>query len=633
MTARVSTPRRAARRQRARRYAVRRVALLGALFVGVAAVVGVAFAGSPQRLADGTTIAGVDVGGLTLADARQRLENASRRIDRTPIRFTARGKSWSLAASQLGVRVDWDGAVSLAAQEGDGFGPVRGFRRLHLRFFGAEIVPSASSFASVLDYEADQIARAVDRKPLEASLQRRGLRFVAVPGRRGATLDRDAAAKTIVRALASLDRGVPIALPLVTRNPRILEADLADALAKANVAISAPVTLRAGETQLRLPRWQIATLLHLPAAGETKLTVGGNAAESWLADLQKRVNHAPRDATFAVRPGGIDVVPDRPGRALDVAASVAAIEHALFSPGVRVASLPLEVAHAERTTAKAKAMGVTGIVGSYTTTYGGTPGRLANVQLVAELIDGTLVAPGGRFSFNDTTGERNAEKGFQDAPVIINGEVKSGIGGGVCQVSTTVFNAAFEAGLPIDRRTNHALYISHYPLGRDATVNYPDIDLAFSNDTTSWLLVRTFVNAGSLTVNLYGTPQHRRVETDTLPLTVSGKVPIERTPDPKLAKGRRVVDEVGSPPRETSVVRRVYDTEGELLYENTWRSYYVGEPKQVRVGTKPKPPASEPGGAPGPSATTETEAPGTATDTQATPDDSVSESPAVPTRP
>ena len=81
-------------------------------------------------------------------------------------------------------------------------------------------------------------------------------------------------------------------------------------------------------------------------------------------------------------------------------------------------------------------MGITGVVGSYTTTYGGTPGRLANVQLVAKLIDGTFVAPGGTFSFNDTTGERNAEKGFQDAPVIINGELQNGIGGGVCQVST-----------------------------------------------------------------------------------------------------------------------------------------------------------------------------------------------------
>ena len=125
-------------------------------------------------------------------------------------------------------------------------------------------------------------------------------------------------------------------------------------------------------------------------------------------------------------------------------------------------------------------MGITGVVSSYTTTYGGTPGRLNNVQLVAELIDGTLIAPGGTFSFNGTTGERTAAKGFQEAPVIINGELQNGLGGGICQVSTTVFNAAFEAGLPITARTNHALYISHYPLGRDATVNYPDLDLKFS---------------------------------------------------------------------------------------------------------------------------------------------------------
>ena len=128
-------------------------------------------------------------------------------------------------------------------------------------------------------------------------------------------------------------------------------------------------------------------------------------------------------------------------------------------------------------------MGITGVVGSYTTTYGGTPGRIHNVQLVARADRRRPDRARPRFSFNETTGERNESKGFEEAPVIINGELQSGIGGGVCQVSTTVFNAAFEAGLSIERRTNHALYISHYPLGRDATVNYPDIDLVFENDT------------------------------------------------------------------------------------------------------------------------------------------------------
>ena len=246
-------------------------------------------------------------------------------------------------------------------------------------------------------------------------------------------------------------------------------------------------------------------------------------------------------------------------------------------------------------------MGITGVVSSYTTTYGGTPGRLNNVQLVARLIDGTLIKPGETFSFNGTTGERTAERGFQEAPVIINGELQNGIGGGVCQVSTTVFNAAFEGGLPINARANHALYISHYPLGRDATVNYPDLDLRFSNDTGHWLLLRTFAGAGSLTVNLYGTPVDRRVESTSAPLEVTGPIPVKETDDPRLQKGKRVVDEFGSPPRQTSVERLVYDANGKLLYDNVWRSTYVGEPSLVRVGTKkpPKKPAAKAGPAKG----------------------------------
>ena len=132
-----------------------------------------------------------------------------------------------------------------------------------------------------------------------------------------------------------------------------------------------------------------------------------------------------------------------------------------------------------------------------------------------------MIAPGETFSFNGATGARTADKGFREAPVIINGELQTGLGGGICQVSTTVFNAAYEGGLQIDERTNHALYISHYPLGRDATVDYPNIDLKFVNDTGKWILLRTFVGSSSLVVNLYGTPQDRRVESETSPLRVS----------------------------------------------------------------------------------------------------------------
>ena len=269
--------------------------------------------------------------------------------------------------------------------------------------------------------------------------------------------------------------------------------------------------------------------------------------------------------------GKIVIRPSAPGLQLDVPATAKAIAAAAFSADKRTANLVVRVANPQRTTEIAKTMGIDSVVSSYTTTYGGTPGRLNNVQLVAKLIDGTLIAPGDTFSFNGTTGERTADKGFQEAPVIINGELQNGLGGGICQVSTTVFNAAFEAGLPITARTNHALYISHYPLGRDATVNYPDLDLKFVNDTEHWLLLRTFVGAGSLTVNLYGTPVNRRVESTTEPLVETGPVPVKETDDPTLAKGKRVTDEFGAPPRETSVHRLVYDADGKLLYDNTWK--------------------------------------------------------------
>ena len=234
-------------------------------------------------------------------------------------------------------------------------------------------------------------------------------------------------------------------------------------------------------------------------------------------------------------------------------------------------------------------MKITGLVASYQTFYGGEAGRIHNVQLVSHLVDGHVIAPGETFSFNGATGERSADKGFVEAPVIINGELKTGLGGGVCQVSTTVFNAAYEAGLPIVARTNHALYISHYPQGRDATVNYPDTDLKFRNDTGHWLLLRTWVGSSSLTVALYGTPVHRRVVSETSPLISTGPTPTKKIADPTMLTGEKVVEETGEPPRKTSVERKVYDANGKLIYDSTFYSSYRGEPTVLRVGTKPNP--------------------------------------------
>jgi vancomycin resistance protein YoaR len=582
-------------RQSPRRIALRRTVFLTGVVVLLLVLVGLAFAGSASKLPAGTTVAGIDVGGMTRNEAVRLLSRRGAAIEHAPVRFTAAGRSFSLTASQLGVQPDWRQAVAVAASEGDGFGPLRGFKRLRARFFGIDVEPRVGAYNAAVRYKLGQVADLIDRPGVDAKLVRRGLTVRVVQGQSGRKLDRPAAAAAIVQALAGLERDGVVTLPVVEVGPKVTAPDLADAREKATVALSAPLRLAYGETRWRVPRWRIAPLLNLPEGGSTEVSIGGRGAEQYLERLSAAVSRKPQDAHFQVAASGKIVIrPSEPGLRLDLPATAKAIAAAAFSTDRRTANLVVRVAQPARTTEKAQSMGIQDVVSSYTTTYGGTPGRLHNVQLVAQLIDGTLIAPGATFSFNATTGERTAAKGFQEAPVIINGELQNGLGGGICQVSTTVFNAAFEAGLPITARTNHALYISHYPLGRDATVNYPDLDLRFVNDSDHWLLLRTFVGSGSLTVNLYGTALHRRVESTTEPLVETGPVPVKETDDPTLAKGKRVTDEIGAPPRETSVHRLVYDAKGKLLYDSTWRSYYVGEPTLVRVGTKPPPKKKKP---------------------------------------
>ena len=569
------------------RVAARRIlAGLAGLFV-LAALVGQVFAGSLSRLAVGVTIAGVDVGGLPADEALARLEARAAALAHEPVAFTATGQRFEIDAATLGVRADWAGAVESARREGEGFGPVRGFKRLATRFFGSEVTPPVTVYTGALDYKLAEIAAAIDRDHVEARLDLKGLEIVSVPGQNGRRLDEEAAGRTIVRSLASLERLGPVALPVGLDPVEVTAADLAPAAAQARVAVSGPVRLAYGETRWRLPRSRIASLLSLPKDGGTRIAIAGAGAETYFEQLRKIVERDPVDARFKLGKANLPrVVPAKDGIILDVPATAKALLAAVKSPTGRLAQLAVRPVAAERTTAKAAAMGITGVVGTYSTTYGGISNRLHNVALVSKLIDDHLIAPGATFSFNGTTGERNAAKGFLAAPVIINGELQTGLGGGVCQVSTTTFNAAYEAGLQIDERWNHALYISHYPLARDATVNYPDQDLKFTNDTGKWLWLRTFVGPGSLTVTLYGSPQDRKVESTSSPLSYAAAPKLKKIKDPTLPKGKKVVESTGTPARYTSARRLVYDADGKLLHDDVWRSSYVSEPKIVRIGTK-----------------------------------------------
>jgi vancomycin resistance protein YoaR len=628
----------AGRRRRHARPRVLRYGLLAAAVVAlVVLAIGFAYSGSSGSLPEGARVAGVDVGGLSPKAAQNVLERRALELRRDPVVFTAGRHRFAIRPSRLMLEVDWAAAVESARREGEGFGPVQGLRRIGVRVFGTDVTPAVDVYEPALAEELERLTAKVDDPHRNAAVRLRGLEPRVIKGREGVVLDRDAATGLIVQALAGFDRR-PVELPIHIDRPTVRAADLAPVAAKVKTAVSRPVRLTLGSTRWRIPRWRIAKLLVLPSGGADTLAIGGPVAERYFDRLRRLVGRPPRDAGFAVTAGGreIEVVPHKDGRKLDVGKTSRALLAAALapSPARRVAEVTVSTRPPSRTTAEARAMGIKRLVGGYTTIYGGIANRIHNVQLVSRLIDHTLIPPGAQFSFNRTTGERTPEKGFREAPVIINGELQTGLGGGVCQVSTTVFNAAYEAGLPIDSRTNHALYIDHYPQGRDATVNYPDVDLRFRNDTKNWLLLRTFVGSASLTVNLYGSPIGRRVESETGPLVETGPAPVKRIYDSDLEKGKTVVVESGSPSRSTSVRRRVYSPSGKLLYDATWYSSYRGDYQVIAIGTKEPPPPPKPKPEPKPKkkgAVPPTSSTTTTTPTPTTPTTPTATTPTTPT--
>jgi vancomycin resistance protein YoaR len=591
------TPRsRTRRRTRSTPIVLGGVALLVAF---LAILVGLAFAGSRSELAAGTQVAGVDVGGLTKREAIAKLDALFEQRSADPVEFVAGTSSYSFASNQLGVQPDWSSAVAAAGRAGDGFGPLRGFRRIRARVFGAEVLPRLAVSNAALEYALDQIAEDVNRRPQSAALERRGLRVRVVPEQTGSRLDRDAAAEVLVRALGDLERAPGATmLPVKITTPPIGAELLAGAAARARLALSAPVTLIAAKRTFRLPRWRVAEILSLPSGGATKLAIGGSGADDYFRTLSRTVGRPARDATFAVYGAGVQVVPARDGLELNVPQAARAILRAATRPANRVAHLTVVRAVPERTTADALAMGIDTRMASYKTYYSGTADRITNLQLGVRALDGTLVAPGGTFSLNEAIGERTEERGFRSAPVIIGNEYAEEVGGGTSQVATTAFNAAWEAGLSITERHPHSLYISRYQLGRDATVYWPSLDLKFANDTDTWVLVKGFAEGDGISIAIYG-GEARRVESSATPLVVTGRVPVERIDDPTLAKGKTVVEEEGAAPTKTSATRKVYSASGDLIHSETWATSYEGEERVVRVGSKvaekkkAKPPAAD----------------------------------------
>jgi len=187
----------------------------------------------------------------------------------------------------------------------------------------------------------------------------------------------------------------------------------------------------------------------------------------------------------------------------------------------------------------------THLLGTFTTYYTAGAARNLNIQRLADTIDDRLVAPGATFSINATSGPRRCEDGYVLAGTIVRGELVDTCGGGVSQLGTTVYNAAFFAGLPTPQWQPHSYYISRYPMGREATLSYPELDVTFVNDTDGFLVLRASSTPSSVTVSIYGIPRYAAIRaTHSAPRNPTNPTTIERA-TPALPPGERRVLQAG----------------------------------------------------------------------------------------
>ena len=566
------------------------VFLVAALAIAVA---GVAVLARAYTLRDsvlpGVSVAGVDVGGLAPADARARIDTElGARLDE-PVELVVGGKSLRVTPSNI---FQVDGAASERAAYDSARDSVSAR-------IGALAVPFAvhRNVQPVLRVHesgraalADELA-ALTKRAVSARVSMEGSEAVVVPGREGTAIDDDA-------VLASLRETALAGLPsfhvqLQSVEPPISTEAAERAATTARTIAAAPVRLKLeGEGGIgQLGRIQLASLLRFePKAGAVNVVLDSAGIERKLHPLVKPFTRKPEDATFRVSGDRAYVIKAKNGTTLDVRGAQSAIYEAGTGAGRRLAVLGLATLAPELTTKDAKALGIREPISTFTTDMGlSSSNRIWNVHLLGNYLDGTIVKAGETFSYNEVVGPRTIERGFREGQMIFGGVLIPSIGGGVCQTATTIFNAAFEAGLPVTERHNHSWYISHYPMGRDATVSWGGPDLVFKNDLKHAILIDVSYTDATFTISFYGTKQGRKVTSTTASPTNYTQPKMQYAIDPTATPGSKTVVAGGGPGFDTNVHRKVYE-HGKLIREDDFFTRYTPENPTTVYGPGGKPP-------------------------------------------
>jgi vancomycin resistance protein YoaR len=512
-----------------------------------------------DRVYPGVSVHGMDLSGLNSSEAALQLAGAFTYPQTGRIAFRYGDKTWVATPKELGLSLDYITSIHTALAVGRSSDDLSNLATLYQsRFSGADISP-------VLQYDARQaltylqgIAGEIEQPMIEARLALEGGQVVAEPGQIGHSVDLNTMLALVAVPIGHLTDGdIPVMVHDST--PQVMDAsaqaDAARSLLSQNFSLSIKEPQQGDPGPWTLTPQTLSEMLlfrHVSDGTLQRYTVSldPDKLSAYLFSLSGSVTKPSENARFLFNDGQLVLYrPATRGRALDVAQSMEAIQTAA-SQGQHQASLTLALTEPAVTdNATAEQLGIIGLLPNgmqYTSFAGSPPERIHNIVLAAEKFNGVLVAPGETFSMSKIIGSIGQEEGFADGLVIIGNKIIKGPGGGVCQVSTTLFRAALMTGFPIAERHGHALRVGYYEVGDgptplgvgfDATVFLPEVDFKFVNNSSSYLLMQTDVDIAHnrLTWRFFSTPDGRSIQIASSGIKKQTDPPADQwLPDPTI---------------------------------------------------------------------------------------------------
>ncbi|HJS20128.1 MAG TPA: VanW family protein [Anaerolineales bacterium] len=546
------------------------------------------------RIFPGVSVAGVDLSGLKPSEAAVKLNETLSYPINGKVLLRYGENVWMASPAQLGMVFDPSTSAMTAyklGRSGGLFGALSG--QIQAFGAGASVSPVIIFDQRVASYYLNQISPQINQPVAEASLVLDGTNIVSQPGQVGRELKTDATLIYLAAQLQTFSDG-EVQLVVQEVQPQIL--DVSAQADKARQVLSQPLTLAipnaaAGDPGPYVYNPEVlANLLTVERAenGE-QVILSRTGLRDLLVPLKEQVERMPIDAKFIFNDDThvLDVMAEsRVGRSLDIEASIKAINDALQRGEHTVPLVVNEQQPRVASTSTGQELGITELVWSETSYFHGSSAeRVQNIQAAASQFHGLLVAPGETFSMGEHMGDVSLENGFAEALIIYGGRTIKGVGGGVCQVSTTLFRAVFNAGFPVVERTPHAYRVSYYEqtaggsvdprlAGLDATVYFPLVDFKFTNDTPYWILMETYMGNGSLTWKFYSTSDGRTVSWDTTGVTnvVPAPPPVFEVND-ELGKNQMKQVDWAANGADVTVTRTVM-RDGAVLFQDSFTTHY-----------------------------------------------------------